>query len=351
MNDFIQRFIGLLLRLPRAKLSPNRKEIICRCPFCGDSRNINNAHFYIKVPWDNNISCYYCFKCQSAGIITPTVLMKWMLNDSPDILIELASYNKTVANLPKNRLYSNTQIYRLFNRHITQGKLSDVKLNYLNWRLGTNLDYNEILNKKIVLNIEDLLVSNRIVNRTRAPMIMDQINNYFLGFISYDNAFINMRRLVDESKVHKSLEKRYINYNIFGKYDNSMKYYILPTDIDLSKPKRIRVNIAEGPMDILSVYYNTMNDRDHNIFIAITGSSYFQAVQAVLVDLKLSFIEVHIYADNDKDDQQFMNIARLLAMHNVELYIHRNMYTNESGIVEKDFGVPKDRIKEIVYNF
>ena len=340
MSNFVNNFINTMLKLPGAKLSPNRREIICDCPICGARK-----HFYIKVPIDNTISCYHCFnKCQSSGVITPSILMKWMLSDDPQILIELSNYNKIVSNLPKNRIYTNTQIYKLNNIYISQGTLSDTKLKYLNWRLGTNLSFQDLLNQKIILNIYDLLNTNRISNYSRAPMIMDQINSSFLGFLSYDNAYINMRRLVNEDKVDKSLSKRYNNYNIFNKYDNSMKYYILPSKINLSIPKRIKVNIAEGPMDILSIFYNVVESTDHNIFAAITGSSYFQMVQFFLIDLKLSYIEIHLYPDNDKNDNEFYKISQLLYYHNIPFYIHRNTMENE-----KDFGVPKEKIKEIVY--
>lgn len=342
--EFVDRFVETMLKLPRAKISPNKKEIIAQCQCCGDSKNIYSAHMYIKIPYNDELPVYHCFRCNESGIVTPSTLMKWQLSDNTDMLVDLSGYNKRTSQLSKNRMYSDVQIYRLQNLYVTQDKLSEVKLKYLNWRLGTNITFDDVVKLKIVLNIYDLLNSNRIVDYTRSTYIMDQINSSFLGFISYDNAFINMRRLVPEDRVHRSISKRYINYSIFNKFDTTWKYYVIPTNVSVTRPERIKIRIAEGPMDILSIYFNVEPNHDHTIYGAITGSSYYQMVQFFLIDIKLSYVEFHIYADNDKPDEFFINIANLLKTLDIPFYIHRNIFEGE-----KDYGVPKNKIKDFIY--
>ena len=52
-------------------------EILTRCPFCGDSTNPRNAHFYISVPSnEDEVSFYDCKKCPAHGILNDEVLRK-----------------------------------------------------------------------------------------------------------------------------------------------------------------------------------------------------------------------------------------------------------------------------------
>ena len=86
---------------------------------------------------------------------------------------------------------------------------------------------------------------------TRYPNIIDQLDHGFLGFLSYDNAFINMRNLDIVKDIYEGINRRYINYNIFNKYDNTNKFYVIPTNINMEYP--IKLHIAEGPFDALSI--------------------------------------------------------------------------------------------------
>ena len=117
----------------------------------------------------------------------------------------------------------------------------------------------------------------------------DKINTIiFLGFISIDNAFLNMRRLCDSGKVYESIDKRYINYKIFDKFDTSERFYTIPTAIDTLCPNRIKIHIAEGPFDILSILYNLNNGiLKNNIYGACTGSGYMGLLRFILLNMKI----------------------------------------------------------------
>ena len=336
-------FISMMMNFPDAKRAQGDRWVIMRCRYCGDSSNPNSRHMGVKVPQDNDVPFFNCFKCHTSGPVTVNTLLKWGLDDN-NAIVDYSDYVSRVSKLPQNKKVLNTNTYKLRNNIISQSRISEIKLNYINNRLGLSLSYEELLSKKIVLNLNDLLQSNHINNITRDRMIVDQLDKGFLGFISQDNAFVNMRRLVSENKVDSSISKRYINYNIFGKFDNTLRYYTIPTRIDITIPKKIKIYIAEGPFDILSIYYNLVPDHNHSIFTSILGSSYMQVIQFFLVDMRLPYVEFHLFVDNDIQDEKIFPIARALYYFNIELYIHRNRYQGE-----KDYGVPKDRIIDDMY--
>ena len=166
----------------------------------------------------------------------------------------------------------------------------------------------------------------------------------FVGFISSDNAFVNMRKIVRDGIVYKSIDKRYIRYNIFGKYDNTEKFYIIPTQVNVASPERLKINVAEGEFDALSVYYNLRKDPSQ-VYMAIGGSGYVGLMRYILTKLKLYYIELHLYPDNDKTGLKELDyVKELLYPYGIPIYVHRNVKDKE-----KDFGVTPDRIIESVY--
>ena len=207
----------LVRSIPGAKFASGNRTVLFRCPYCGDSqKSMRSAHFYILLNPEspNRLIRYYCQKCHATGIINHNTMMEWGLYDS-NINVELSEFNKKVSNDRDNAQFIDRNIYKLDNRFILDNQLSRYKLDYINKRLGTNLDYNEILKSKIVLNLGDLLDSNKIYSYTRDPNILQQLNDNFIGFISRDNAFVNMRNL-DISKVHQNIDKRYIGHGLSG---------------------------------------------------------------------------------------------------------------------------------------
>lgn len=339
-NNFIEKYTQLLLTIPTARIASGGREVVMRCRYCPDSRDPRSAHMYVSIPKNGDPSVYNCFKCRSRGIVTHEKLIQWGLYEQPDILVGISTYNKKIMSLDKNRKYRDRDVYMLNNTFITDNELSQVKLRYINKRLGTNLTYDDLLSKKIILNLKDLLGSNNITKCTRDMRLIDQLDESFIGFITQDNAFINMRNL-RPGKVDKSIDLRYVNYNIFGKFDNTQKYYTLPSNIDLCNPNRIKIHISEGPFDILSVYYNLRRDDNNCIYSAILGNSYMNICKHFINNMKLINIEVHIYIDNDVNDYVIHELKEMLYVFQIPFYLHRNMNPGE-----KDFGVPIERIKE-----
>ena len=55
-----------------------------------------------------------------------------------------------------------------------------------------------------------------------------------------------------------------MNYNLFSpdQLAGTSKYYIIPNAIDTIK--LVKIHIAEGPFDILSIFYNLNNGNKYN---------------------------------------------------------------------------------------
>lgn len=334
----------LLSNIPTAKEASGGKFVACRCFYCPDGKSRDSRHFYIHIPESNDDpSWYYCHKCHNSGIVTNKTLLSWGIYDN-NIGQELIYHNKKCARSTKNSRYYNYTSLNIRNI-INDSELSRIKLDYINNRIGQNFTLQELSDLKICLNLLDLLNGNNIQTFTRDPRIVEQLNANFLGFLSIDNMFVNMRRLCDEGLVLNNIDKRYVNYKIMDKFDTSNRFYTVPTSIDLNYPERLKIHIAEGPFDILSIYTNLRN-RERGIYTSIAGSNYLGIIFYFINTFKIPFFELHIYPDNDKSgSNEVMNrIANYIKpLINSPIYIHRNIYPNE-----KDFGVSPDKIKESV---
>lgn len=334
----------LLTKIPSAKIASGGRAINCRCMYCPDSKNPNSKHFYISIPPDDNTpSLYYCHLCHNSGVVTYEKLIEWDIFDQ-EVAIDLVTHNKRCSIHGRNQQYYQKISHYIIYNTTTDSELTRVKLNYINNRLGCNFDYKELRDLKIVLNLYDLLNDNSITHLTRNPDVVDQLDKNFLGFISIDNAFLNMRRLCDKGLVYNSIDKRYINYKIYDKFDTSERFYTIPTKIDLLQPQRVKIHVAEGPFDILSIYKNLRNE-EPGIYTSIGGSNYLGIAMYFLERYKLSYCEFHYYPDNDKygNRNRMQRIAEYLRPMNIPMYLHRNTFEGQ-----KDFGVSPNLINEAI---
>lgn len=333
---------------PFANPVAGRTEINCRCFYCSDSSNPIKGHFYIKVPiQENDIPYYYCQKCHAQGVVTQSKLMEWGIYDG-SFGVELQSYiNKSMKDAKNSKFLSSfVQIFNVRNTSIRDDKLSLYKLAYINKRLGTNLTLKDCIDNKIVLNLGDLLSENRVKELTRDPKIVEALDTAFVGFLSYDNAFVTLRNLeLENFDLYHSINKRYINYNIFGKFDNTLRFYIPPVNIDLLNPEPIDIRLAEGAFDILSIKYNMIKNNGRNIYASVGGSNYKSCLYTLLSVIKFPNLRTHFYMDTDQlnKDRYIQDLANILRAYNVPMYIHSNSFPGK-----KDFGVPIECIRESI---
>ena len=337
-----QNFINMVKSFyPQAKIASGGTELVLRCLQCGDSKNMNHAHLYIKVPQDeNDIALYHCKKCNSKGIVDDVFLRKYGCDDVR-VLIDLVKHNNDLKKLPKYHNFKQMDIYPLRNTYVSNNVWNKSKIDYINKRIGSNFNLEDLLSLKIFLNLYDILNQNKLT-ATRHKAVTDALNRHFVGFVSYDNSYSILRK-IDNAELYKSINKRYINYNIINKLDGSKDFYVIPSNVDISNPTYVNIHIAEGVFDILSIFYNLNNcNRNQNVYIASAGKSYSQALNFILSETGIVNYNIHIYPDNDVNnyelDYLILNSIKYLS---ANVYIHRNLYPNE-----KDYGVPLNKIKD-----
>lgn len=328
---------------PWAKLAGGGREINCRCFYCFDSKQSNHGHFYISIPQSKEeFSQFYCQKCKAKGIVTQKTLIEWGLYDNV-IASDLIKHNRGIKINPS--MSSSLQVSKYFINpvHYQYNESNLTKLKYINTRLGTNLTIEDCVSLKIILNLYEVLKANNIPY-SRHENIIYQLSDGFVGFLSYDNSFINFRNLNMIPNLYSAIDKRYINYNIFNKFDNTQRFYTIPAQIDFMKP--ISIHIAEGPFDILSIYLNLRSsiEKENAIFCSVAGSGYLGLLRLWIIQLGTPFLDIHIYPDNDVNDIVFMQFKEQIKPFGYSITIHRNIYSGE-----KDFGVPKNRILESIY--
>ena len=326
--------------IPSAKLASGGKVINCRCFECGDSSNPRSAHMYLGMPTQNNAGWFYCHTCNCHGYITHRKLLDWNIYD-PGIADDL--YSHYISVLRKSPIKFNTvgKVYNVINRCARLDELTMIKMQYINNRLGTKLDLRDFQNLKVVLNLNDFLNENNITRFTRNYNIIQDLDRAFVGFLSLDNGFVTLRK-IDDQVVYESINKRYVNYKVFDKEDTSERFYVVPQNIDLLSTNRIKLHIAEGAFDILSIYLNLRN-REPGIYATVSGSNYSSIISYFMIEKKLPWLEIHLYPDNDKNNWIMKRIIDNYKPFQIPIYIHRNMSPRE-----KDFGVSIDRIKETI---
>lgn len=337
-----KEFISYLKRLiPELTEASGGTEVMCKCKYCSSSSG--KLHMYIHVPQsDDDPPLFHCFKCNTSGVLNSKIMMTWGIYD-PLVATEVDSICNNASKKGKFSNKGNIIRYNFYNI-CTDLALGYKKIDYINDRLGTNLTLDECINSKVCLSLKESLRINGL-RYTRSDVIVDQLDQNFVGFISHDNNFINLRRIVPEGIVDGHIDSRYVNYNIHDSNGNSEKFYMLPfAGYNPNEPYIVNIHIAEGPFDILSIKNNFHKDNIKDIFIAIAGSGYRQIVDHILYEFKIYMFNLHLYPDNDDvgtDLKMYEVIEYLEPFGTINVYIHRNMYPGQ-----KDFGVKKDLIQD-----
>lgn len=339
-----QNFINAIKSIvPEAKSASGGREVVIRCRFCGDSKNLRHAHFYISVPQSpDELSFYHCKRCPNHGIVDDDLLRKIGCTDS-NLIVEVMKHNSEVLSLPKYKSLKKINVYPLRWDLIRKDPINQEKLAYINNRIGANFSFADLVSNKIFLNLYDIIVTNKL-ELTRYENICTDLDKYFIGFISYDNSYCGLRKITND-ELYRSINKRYINYSLINKTDDRKNFYVIPTKIDVLNPQPVKIHIAEGQFDILSIYYNLNNcNKDQCVYIACGGKSYAQALDFILTETALINYEIHYYPDKDVNENEFywgvINKVNILPC---DIYIHRNTFDGE-----KDFGVPANRIKDSI---
>ena len=321
-----------------AKVVSGGREILKRCHFCGDSSNPADAHMYIGDM--DGLIVYNCFKCNAKGLVDGKFLRDLGWYDTGIMSLCIDQNKKSTSSKPANsgalRNTNSNFIRRFLNIPDSNNEFAIKKLNYISNRLGYNADYNMCKEFKIVLNLKEFLNYNNITNYSRHENLMDDLDKFFIGFLSTDNKYVILRRLIPEGKLPKEIDTRYLNYNILGRNDG-MKNYTIPGIINTTLP--LDIHIAEGAFDILSIYMHVAPIGGNAIYSAIAGKSYLNLVKLFISQYGFTGFNLHLYPDLDIEYKEMVAIKNMVAPFGVRCYVHRNLTPNE-----KDYGVTMDKI-------
>lgn len=337
----LEHLKNALLQMPRAKTSISGSEISFRCPFCGDSKSDPYAaSFSVNVdPTSERFGQYQCFRaaCLTHGIIDSEFM--YMINlDKYEAEKDINKFihNRNIKIDGKYKSRTKKELYNIIN---TRDELAEAKRSYINKRLGLNLSYEDIYKLKINLCLDDLLRINEIKIPSDKSFYYQNLSNYGISFISAYNDYVIIRDISKNGK----LRKRYTNIPIFGKDETISKAYAMPGKLDLLSAEPTVINIAEGAFDILGVYYHVKPDKKYSnqLYLAACGAGIENTLISFIRQYGLINCKINIFADADVDISKFKGIKKL------ESYLVKFDVRVFYNTLEKDFGVPKNKIKAI----
>lgn len=337
MDRMIKEIIASKLEeLPVCAVSDDKTEYTVRCPYCGDSqRRLDHGHMGIHIDLNQDDAMVYnCFRCGASGVLTDDVLDDLDVHLSEDDVQQFRRYAKKIAKIT-NRTIVKTERFRV--PICTQTRDTEIKRAYLCNRLERDFNYEDMAKAKIIPSLAQFMIANEIVS---IPNIQDWqlgiLDKYYLGFLSSNNNQITLRNLGDKGP-------RYFKVILNPLNTDNNSFYSIPSQLDLMYLNELHVHIAEGTFDILSIKYNLNPQYEHQAFYASCGYSYMAILRNLIRHGIVTHLNVHIYADRDKSDQDHWKLLHSNPLHSFieHAYLHRNAVPGE-----KDYGVPMKQIKD-----
>ena len=331
---------------PEAKDASSNTQVRINCPFCemeGDPDK--GLHMYINLGLNNKPPMYNCFRRGHSGLLTKQLLEQFCeggLCIDPHFLNKFENETKSAYNFRAYSLIKN-EILPISIPLVEKVPYFE-KIRYIQNRIGINLSYDECTKNKIILNFWDFLKSNYL-DLTMNEHIINLLNQCFVGFLTNSNATIIFRNILSKEEMESQnnlLKMRYMKYNVVVE-NVPTSYYLIPTQCDIFK--HIDIVIAEGPFDILSIFYNLWGGNRSNVIYASIGSkAYVNLIKYFFEMYGLTNVTFHIYIDNGIEQDILNKIKAMLNPIDIDVYIHMNTYPQE-----KDFGVPLNRISDYCY--
>ena len=337
MYDFKKEVETKLLSLPHSHRI-SRNQIAMRCKFCGDSKkDPRKTRFYVLLNLDSDAPIVYnCFNCNESGILTPSVLRTFEINDL-QLNSNLITFNKQSITKVNKHLNRKDNSYNFCVPIPKNTKLNILKKKYIEDRLGITLSLKQLLALKVIFSLEDFLVQNDIEEVNANKQRANRLNDEYVGFLSARNEYIIYRDITGKNKL------RYDKYTIIENIENNRKFYVIPTKIDVMTTETIYINMAEGVFDILGVYFHVKNQKDkNNIYVAICDSSYANVIKYFIkLGLIGDNIIVNIYSDDDHDEYFYKNMINELSPWVKQINLYYNTLSKDFGVHKKDINVVK----------
>ena len=329
-----------------AYYNSQKTELITRCPYCGDSHKQEyRGHMYIgtHAPFP-----FHCFRCETSGILNRNFFSDVGV-EAGDLTLEITKRAnkkiKEMGNTVSDSLdLTSARKYSL--PEYNQDRESFwTKIDYLEDRLGVEMDLRTLKDIGFVASINDVIKYNNLqrlkdfYNETdRNARLRKHLNLHAVGFATTDRNYISFRYMKPNPDDPK---KRYYMESLNRPLNIGQKIFTMSSDIDLLSPT-LNVVMTEGVFDLAGTFINVYEreKKPNRIYMAMNGKSFIGGIK-VLRRMGFLNIDLDIYSDNDLN----MNFYRYNILKGNEHFfkaikIHYNTKENE-----KDFGVSKDRIK------
>lgn len=334
----LERVCDFLKTQPRYRDSGS--EVLIACFVCGDSNNKNKpGNMSIKVELEpGEPMVYHCFRadCNCSGFLKTEDLQTMGCNDV-DTLLELSAWNREVnPRIEKKFSIKKNYGYQFANLAIHDNK---EKLKYINTRLGTNFEFQDLKDFKIQLGLYEFLKINYINKLAFSPEKCDLLDQYSIGFLSMYSDYLICRDITKNVVTGN----RYTTYRIRGTpKDDDMKIYCIPGEIDILNPKPIDIHIAEGTFSIIGAYLYKKRHRGNEIWLANCGSGYVNTLLHVSRQYGLLDVNLHIWSDSEILMPKYEKLKRV-ASHHMKISSATVHYND----IAEDFGHSINEIREV----
>ena len=292
-----------------------------RCPYCGDSKkDPRDSHCYIKWAMDDSPLLFNCFLCNTHGVVDKKFLD--LIGVKKD-LSELVAFNKS------NRFSS------IKNKTVDiitgEVDMNSPQVKYIEHRLGPGLirdDYNKF---RILTNISNVLPyvsSDKVKNSLPS-------NNDSISFLTNDKTVL-LTRLFEDGEI------RWKKLRIVP--NDSKSFYAIQSSFDLFTQDPITINIAEGVMDVISIYKN-FNDHGASLFIAALGSDYIDALEySINLGVIGKNVTVKVYMDADQNEKRLIDELKKYRWLYNGIFVYRNVIGKDVGVRIEDIKLEERRV-------
>lgn len=319
-----------------------RFRIMFGVPFCGDSLNKSHGHLSIKIDVNSDAPMLYrCLKCNVSGLVNDTFLEELGVFLDSENRKQLKSFTKRSMKIAR---LVNLDVENYIVPLYQDSSLCERKINYIQNRIGINLNLANARDYKILLNFFDFLKANELLKPDENHLVglnyntICNLNDNYVGFLSTNNNCIVFRDITGKQKY------RYFKVILNGRNVNMDSFYSVPLKLPLMYTHDIHIHVAEGVFDILSIKENLIKDTETNYFYATCGFGSINIIKYLIHHGMNTNVHFHIYSDNDKTDwnhTKYLFTKNYLTEWIDHIYIHRNKFKNE-----KDYGVPLHKIED-----
>lgn len=340
-RESTEALVQVLLQKKPSKIVSRGKELVRRCPYCGDSKNTSHHHFYIGLmqPYP-----FYCQICKSDGYLTKAVLRDLDSDQNYDVVIHV---EKSLKDFFKDRKTTNRRSIsqNLFRREFLNpvidledlSKGEERRLNYLIKRLDLNrdeLDNTFINSLNLSLSLKSFLNLNEIEFFTEKDIeLVKRLATDYLGYASRTGQSIYMRDVTGN-------HQRHWQYNVVHNTKSVDNFYVISKEFDVTS-SRPTIHLAEGFFSLLGVYELLGRPNDSDIMFASPIGKAFNRIIYYLSNIGILDFDINYYADSDVN----LDFFRRLMSSNKILRYNKGVVKVLYNTLEDDFGHPVNKIK------